>query len=629
MNGRAALRFAAGSLLVAAGASVFCWLVTMAALPYRVPIVAAVVAGLLAAALALYLGSSLLARRVGGPVGRPPQAVTLGAGLIGPTGLAAAILVASSAVWWFRLAAAVLLLGAAATGLRAGVAGRQAGHQAGAPAAPLSARGLRTGWRHRDEQGSGSLEIVGVTVLAAVLVAAVIGAVGAKDPRIRDAIWAQICSITGGECELGEAPSQAMFKPDECELYSTENRVNATVDVTFVRLGGGGVVQRVEKSNGDIEITMLHEGRGGLVASAGAKGNLTLGSSTVGAGWQAEAAATGGYQSGETYVFTDRGQADAFQDYLQGELAEDSAYSINPIAGGINWAYEKLADEGPPTNSGVQKTYTRYDGTVEGAVGGGVGYGASASVEGSAMVALGSESDRGRDAADPADDTKTDFYQVDWSVGMDVGLPAVKGISGSYSPSGVVKVTRNADGEVVRVAIVDRTSGGFQAGLSATDTATSGIDPSAPEKALAGWGVKLTGGAGSTTVVTQTLDLDEPEERDLFEDWFNWSTAVDTAGKATMPTALVDTAAGEAVVQYGDRAEEFTALLANEAKVSIVEYEGTTWGLGANVEAGLGIKGGLDIGYTDNESRAVEAAYLGAPDADGDRVAYDLPECVA
>lgn len=40
------------------------------------------------------------------------------------------------------------------------------------------------------------------------------------------------------------------------------------------------------------------------------------------------------------------------------------------------------------------------------------------------------------------------------------------------------------------------------------------------------------------------------------------------------------------------------------------------------------MKAGLDVGYEDTETRAVEAAYLGAPDQDGNRTAYELPDCV-
>jgi hypothetical protein len=601
------LRQALGSLLVAVLGAVLGWVVTAAVLPYGAPTDAVAVLGLTVTVLGVALGCTLLARRL--PVDEP---ASWGAALVGPVLLALLMGLSSQAPWWFRLVTVVALLGGAVAGLRSGT------RDSDQPPA-----------RVRLERGSGSLELVGVVVLAAVLVAALVGAVGARDPEIRDSIWAAICKVTGGDCSVSAAPSNVDFKPGECELYSGENRVNATVDVTFVRLGGGGMVQRSEKSNGDIEITMLYEGRGGVVASAGGKGTVTVGESTFGAGWQAEAAATGGYQSGETYVFTDSGQADDFQRYLQRELAEDSVFALNPVAGFVNKGVEWATNEQPPANHGVQKTYVRYDGTVEGSISGSLGYGASAKGEASAMVALGTELDRGKDAGDPSDDTATDFYQVDWSAGLDVGLPMVKGISGSHSPSGVVKVTRDAAGEPVSVTIVDRAQGGFQIGLNAHQDSVSGIDPNAPESALAGWGLKFTGGSDSSTVVTQTLDLDSPERRAAFDDWFSWSTGIDTAGKASLPNGMVDTTQGEAVAQYGGSAEEFTEMLAQGAKVSIVEYDGTTWGLGANVEAGLGIKGGFDVGYTDSESRSVKAAYLGAPGADGSRASYDLPECVS
>lgn len=484
--------------------------------------------------------------------------------------------------------------------------------------------------RHRSERGSGSLEFVGITITAAILVAASVGAVTAADPHIRDTIWAQICKITGGECEAGEMPSNRAFKPEECELYSGQNSFNTTVDIAFIRLGGGQTVQRVEKSNGDIEITLLHEGRGGVTAGVGAKGRLDIGETKVGAGAELEAAVTGGYSSGDTYLFTDEEQADAFQGHLQGEMTEDAALPWLPGANVVNGIYEWATDEQPPTNAGVQKTYVRYDVTEEAHASATAGYGASAEVNGSYMVAMGTEFDRGADPESSTDDTQTDFYQVDWSAGFEVGLPAVKGVSGSYSPSGVVKVKRDVEGNPVQVQIIDKAQGSFEFGLNANQNSTSGIDPAAPGGALDGWGVKLTGGPNTSTVVTQTLDLDSPESQEAFNNWFTWyDTGLDTALKASAPNWAVDTTKGEAVDGSGSSAEDFTALMSQQSQTSIVEYDGSTWGLGGALEVALGFKAGLDVGYDDEESSSVKAAYLGAPLEDGSRPSYEMPECVS
>ena len=69
-------------------------------------------------------------------------------------------------------------------------------------------------------------------------------------------------------------------------------------------------------------------------------------------------------------------------------------------------------------------------------------------------------------------------------------------------------------------------------------------------------------------------------------------------------------------------------MMAQQAKVSVVEYDGTSWGFGGGAGVSLGVKGSIDASYDDKDSTATKAVYLGAPDADGNRSAYELPECV-
>ena len=69
-------------------------------------------------------------------------------------------------------------------------------------------------------------------------------------------------------------------------------------------------------------------------------------------------------------------------------------------------------------------------------------------------------------------------------------------------------------------------------------------------------------------------------------------------------------------------------LIGTQGKVSIVEYDGTTWGFGGGLGLSLAAKASVDMSYDDKEANAVKAAYLGAPDAAGSRSAYGLPECV-
>lgn len=597
-----------GSLAVAVAAALASYLVAAATLPYGVSGEAVGFVTIAVMVLVSMVGCGTVGRRT--PARSAAETV---AGAVGPTALGLVIMLMSSAPLWFRAVALLAFVAAAVGGLRAGSRESDAvDHH-----------------RVRTETGSGSLEFVGVVILAAVLVAATVGATASSSPTMRDTIWAKICQITGGTCAPANAPSNADYKPEDCEIYSSEKKISATVDITFVRLGGGAVVQRVEKSNGDVEITILNEGRGGAVAAAGGHGGFRLGDTSVGVDWEAEAAATVGVQGGQTYVFDDAKDADAFQSYIQGEVVEDIATSTNPVLGGLNWVKEKVTNEKPPDNDGVQKTFVRFDTTAEASASGSLGYGASGEVSGSAMVALGVETDRGIEVNDPSDDKQTIYYQIDWSVAANIGLPVVKGLDASHAASGVIKVTTDSSGAATEVAFVDKSEGTFEFGMQAGEKSTAPVGKTNSPKGLEGWGLDFKGGPSSSVVVTQTLDLDSPERQQAFADWLSAAGGANVTGSVAASTVPgVDSKSGDNVLSLGG-GDGFADLMAQQATVSVVQYDGTSWGFGGGAGVSLAAKASFDAAYDDKDASAVKAAYLGAPDAQGNRAAYDLPECVA
>ncbi len=365
------------------------------------------------------------------------------------------------------------------------------------------------------------------------------------------------------------------------------------------------------------------------MAAAGGHGGIRIGDTSVGVDWEAEAAATAGVQQGDTYVFGNADDADAFQSYIQGEVVEDIATSTNPILGGLNWAKEKLTNEKPPSNDGVQKTFVRFDVTGEASASASAGYGTNVGGEVSAMVALGVENDRGKDADDPADDQQTTYFQIDWSAAADLGLPVTKGIDVSHSASGVIKVTTDAGGAPTQVQFVDRSEGTFEIGFTADEHSVAPAGKSAGPKGLESWGLDFKGGPSSSVVVTQTLDLDSPESRQAFAGWLGAAGGTNVAGSAALSTIPgVDSEDGDNISSMGSGADAFAAMMAQQAKVSVVEYDGTSWGIGGGAGVSLGVKGSIDASYDDKDSTATKAVYLGAPDADGNRSAYELPDCV-
>jgi hypothetical protein len=130
-------------------------------------------------------------------------------------------------------------------------------------------------------------------------------------------------------------------------------------------------------------------------------------------------------------------------------------------------------------------------------------------------------------------------------------------------------------------------------------------------------------------VVTQTLDLDSPERQQAFADWLNAAGGANVTGSVAASTVPgVDSKSGDNVLSLGG-GDGFADLMAQQATVSVVQYDGTSWGFGGGAGVSLAAKASFDAAYDDKDASAVKAAYLGAPDAQGNRAAYDLPECVA
>lgn len=488
----------------------------------------------------------------------------------------------------------------------------------------------------RSEQGSGTLEFVGVVVLAAVLVAATVGAVAGQDSAVRSKVQAAICAVTGAACGPagGGVLADADFEPSDCEVTSARDDLGAMVDIAFVRLQGGGSVQRVTKSNGEIEITVAGEGGAGLVASTGGRGEVTIGGKSYGASAEAEAAVTAGVSGGDTYVFQDPEKADAFESYIKREFSEDIVGASNPVMKGMNWVYEQVTDEQPPENDGVQKWFVQADVGGEVHASGSLGYGAGAGAEVSGMRSLGTELDRG-DADDPADDTRTVYYELNWGAGFNVSLPAVKGFEGATDRTGTIKVTYDEDREPVQMQLVDRSTGSLDVGFVASGSRTGGggsaqpVAPNAVEDVpgLQSAGLQLMAGAENhSVVVTQTLDLRDGQARAAFDDWFDVASGVATADLQTVP-GLSSEQAENVVGLDADAAQSFADVLSRQARTSIVEYDGSTTGLGVAAELGLGLKVGLDVGGGRSSTQAVEAHYLGAPTGDGARPLIALDSC--
>ncbi len=426
--------------------------------------------------------------------------------------------------------------------------------------------------RVRAQSGQSAVEYLGVMAVIAVVIAAL--AASSVGENLRAAITNTVCDILNADCGAELAGEQvpltdADFRPDWCETTSTAYSGEVGADVLFFDASTGVQFSRTERSDGTTEFTVVDnsevgaalEGPGATVEAGPLKGELK---SEIRAGLTAE--------EGETWgVPTD--QADDLEDAL---LADQTIGD-----GGImGWIGDRLRGEAPDPD----KTFVAAGGEVSAEASAGAEVlgenvaGGNAAIQGG--VQLGEETDTSSE--DPAEHTKTDYIQVDGSVSGNLGVGTI-GVGAERGATNILKISRDLDGNLTGIEIVDSTQGTALGEFGSQGNASSTLV-----------------GSESTSVVEKTkIDLDSAEDR----------------------------AATNAWLQDGD-AEAFQQLAQREAEVSLTEHEGDEFGLALGAKVAFGAKLGLrgEIGRT--TSQLTDAYYRGAPENDGVREWRPFGECL-
>ena len=424
-----------------------------------------------------------------------------------------------------------------------------------------------------------------------------------------------LCIVTGGDCSGASevADPDDAFRPDDCDVYTRATSDNGTIKVAVFTLGADYGFTRTEKSNGETEITFVDLGAVGLEAGIGGKFKVN----DAGGDVSADIKGRLGLSNGDTWVFDSPEEADEFEGWLRREKNEDRISMFSPAFGVANGFYEWVTGEEDIPDP--RRTFWEVDETIEGSVSGHVAT-AGGQIEGGAALAIGGMSDRGEDLDDTSDDTSTEFFSVDFDAAFDVGLLTVDAGAG-YSGEGVMKLKRNANGEIVELEIVD-TSEGSLSGLTADLDAgrlTWGLFMEELQD-LESLNFASDDSETHTIVSTTKLELTNAADRAVAEEWFMGMGGFSGAIENASPLGGIDAA-------EGNGGDAFSQLLYDQARVSVVEYDGQRSGLDIAAEVALGLKLGAAIGTSEEDARAVEALFLDSPE-DGSRTLIPFTECV-
>jgi hypothetical protein len=193
--------------------------------------------------------------------------------------------------------------------------------------------------RRRAERGQGSLESVGIILLAAILVGSVVGLVVQTSPSLRDEVSYRICQIIhvfdGGGCEAPSEPRTADDRvPEEpCMANSESISAEATASVVVtVRRGYSFLIE--EMSDGTYKVTRVDDFGVGTGVGPGIDVSLTIDGKKYGVTAIASADAMLAGKMGETWYADDEdGANDIIKDIIANDVVDEVAPEVT--VGGV------------------------------------------------------------------------------------------------------------------------------------------------------------------------------------------------------------------------------------------------------------------------------------------------------
>lgn len=483
--------------------------------------------------------------------------------------------------------------------------------------------GGRTMRARRREAGTATLEYLGALALAAMLVVSVVGAPAIKgaETMVREVICRLITSvstvgangqpITCAAAPPGEATDPTFDpKPDRCTVTKRTEKVSSVIKIAFIEIGENAGFIETTYSDGTVAYTATDGGKVGVTGGFGA--DLDVGKLSAGA--MVEFGAGVEFDYGSTWIFKNADEANAMKDQLNEYLMEQESLRHDSSGGYGIYLWIKGATE-PPRPPDLNVSSVKADVNVTGDLGINLpweqkdqsprpsGEKDEDGIPGLELVKSGIKfggSNTWTQLTDNrnGDTTWTTNGEVYGEVSGQLG-PYGKNLSGLLGSS--LAVTRNKDGKIIRVMITTTRRG------QATDSTKVG------QGNLGGEG-KDENGAGGATVTTTTLKVTDDDQRAVVDGWLA------NGGIVSPETAFPDTLVPNDTLQN---------LMYTNATVSNVEYDNVIDKTGFAAEVKIGLAFGVDFSLETEDSRAVDATYLGTPGSDGFRPPVEFKECIA
>lgn len=331
--------------------------------------------------------------------------------------------------------------------------------------------------RCRRDRGAVSLEQVGLIVVAAMLVGALVVVLTQRTPvaeRTREAVCT-ILNLGQGSCGSGGGDDTAT-RPEPtqpCVVTGNSGNVHGEISVSVVTMENGRQFQIEELSDGTYRLTVGTSEGAGLAVGVGGGGSITIADRTVGAEAVAGAGAGLTLTEGQVYHADD---ADELRDLVEGHIADVAKDELVAESGPVRWLTDKVTD-----GTGLTQALPEPDGEFHE---GGFSVNASAQAAGLGRANAGVSAAQALGYREGSDGSKT-FYmssEVSGEAGLiSIGVDTEGHDFGGAAINGkmevVTAVTVGPDGTMTSVDSTAMASGEGQGMASAAFTGeVDGVD---------------------------------------------------------------------------------------------------------------------------------------------------------
>lgn len=426
----------------------------------------------------------------------------------------------------------------------------------------------------RSDRGGSLIEYAAVLLLVCAIAAAVV--MVALPRPVADGLVRAVClALQLDDCEASTEAADADYEPERC-LQTRMTDVSGYQVEVVVTFGEEFSFITESFSDGETRVTLVDTAK--LEASLGAGASLNI---TRAFQLGAEISVGGGLSvpNGSTWVFDSPEEAEQLMDDLRTRQRIDITKSVSPI---IGWGVDLIWGPDIPDPDIVR-----------------TGVEAELGVDGHAGFNIGNERKRNGDKDSGGGGVQgwslSPKLQVQGAVGVTAALTeSVDSRDGSVSTTYSLGGTASIGADWV---VDDWKPSGERTG---TMTVTRDAEGRITGVEL----VQLAADSSGVTVTTTELAVETAEERAMVEEWMGW--VVDDQVLPLTWDSLAPT-------ELGDDPGPFERWLFEEGRTSRVRYDddSSIHELSGNIK--LGVSLGLGGTWGDESLTVVDAEYLGAP----------------